>query len=392
MPNFMPRALIFSSQTALKLLGVDKPVAQAGGVAVPLAEPAVVQDHQSDAEAGGLLGDGIDLILIEIEIGCLPVVDENFAGLGGGAAAEGLPDEAMIMAGQLAQTLVGVAEQNLRGGKGLARRQQPAESVGMDAGDQTGGAVEIHFNVGAVVAGIDRHHAVTAAVVLGGGGLAENHEGVVVMAGGAPQAGHPADIPAQMGTLHLTLHGVAAVELDQVPLAEGEIQAGRGRFFQGEGLAALVGEDGCPGDDVLLLVHAVQQLKPQPDDRVPHLDGQSLAVIAERGRQPLQGIGARMNPVTCIDELHAACALGVYHVCGGHAEITAVGGRVFLGQHVGGVGTPDGLCRIEIGRKAVIRCRIEIEVGRVADSAAVIQMQQMPHGVQLHLIGGVSGV
>ena len=376
----------------LELFGVDEPVAQAAGVAVPLAEPAVVQHHQPHTQAGGLLGDGVDLVLVEVKIGGLPVVDQHLAHLGAGGAAEGLPDEPVIVAGQFAQALVGVAEQHLGGGESFARGQMPPEPVGVNAGDQTGGAVVVHLDVGAVVAGVDRHHAVAAAPVLGGSGLTEDHKGVVMVAGSAPHTAHPADVPAQMGALGHPLHGVAAVELDQVPLAEGQIQAGGSGLFQGEGLTALVGQDSGPGDDVLGLVYAVEKLDPQPQHGVPQLDGQCLAVLAERSGQPLQGIGPGLDTVAGVDELSAPGAPGVHDIRCRYPEISPVGGGVFLGQNVRRVGAPDGLGRVKVGGETVVGGGIEVEVVSIADPAAIIQVQQVAHGVQLHLVGGVLGV
>ena len=113
----------------------------------PLAEPAVIQYHHAHPQACSLLGDVVDLVLVKVEVGGLPVVDQHLAGLVGGAAAEGLPDEPMVVVGQVTETLVGVAQQHLGGGKGFTGVQQPPEPIGVDAGDQTGGAVEIHLNV-----------------------------------------------------------------------------------------------------------------------------------------------------------------------------------------------------------------------------------------------------
>ena len=58
---------------------VDKPVAEGGTVIVALAEPAVVENEHFDAELGSGFGDVVNFVVVEIEVGRFPVVDEDRA-------------------------------------------------------------------------------------------------------------------------------------------------------------------------------------------------------------------------------------------------------------------------------------------------------------------------
>src|SRR5699024_11703402 len=78
----------------------------------------------------------------------------------------------------------------------------------------------------------------------------QDGKGVVLVAGGPPGRAQGLDVVAQGDPLGLALRAVAAVEVDQLPLAEGQVQAGRGGLVQPDGTAALVFQQGSPGDDV----------------------------------------------------------------------------------------------------------------------------------------------
>ena len=66
-------------QAAVDFILVDKPVAQTGGVALALAKPAVVHYQHLNADLRGVLGDLVQLLLVKIEVGALPVVDQHRA-------------------------------------------------------------------------------------------------------------------------------------------------------------------------------------------------------------------------------------------------------------------------------------------------------------------------
>lgn len=64
-------------QTVRQLVLVDHPVAQGAHVVVPLAEPAIVQYKGIDAQSLAAVDDTEQLLLVEVEIGGLPVIDDD---------------------------------------------------------------------------------------------------------------------------------------------------------------------------------------------------------------------------------------------------------------------------------------------------------------------------
>ena len=89
-------------------------------VIVSLTEPTVIQYHQLYAYLGSLLGNGSNLILIEIKISSFPVVEQNRTLLiTESAATDTLHDKFMINVAHLAKTFVRVYHYTLRCLEGL---------------------------------------------------------------------------------------------------------------------------------------------------------------------------------------------------------------------------------------------------------------------------------
>ena len=174
-------------QPAGQLGGVDLPVAQAAVVVVALAEPAVVQHHQLHAQRGGFFGNGGDLVGREVKVGGFPVVDQHRPpGVAPGAAADIPPQKTVVQPRQRAQARAGVRQDDLGRGKGLPRLQQPAKAFVLDAGDDAHQAGLRLLDIGAETAGVRQHDAAAVAGLLGGVVVAQDDEGVVVVAGRPP--------------------------------------------------------------------------------------------------------------------------------------------------------------------------------------------------------------
>ena len=65
------------AQASAELFLVHEPVAKRAVIRIALAKPAVIHHQHFNAKLACHLCDVIQLFLVEIEIGCLPVVDEN---------------------------------------------------------------------------------------------------------------------------------------------------------------------------------------------------------------------------------------------------------------------------------------------------------------------------
>ena len=264
----------------------------------------------------------------------------------------------------------------------------------MDTADQPGGTVLIHLDVGAMAAGIHQHHTVAQTGGLGGVPVAKDHKGVVVMAGGPAGGGHRLDGAGQRGALHLPFHGVAAMEVDQIPLTEGQIQAQGSDLLQPEGFGAVVAQPCSAGNDILVGKHTVQKVQLQAGDKVPQCDAQGAHLVSGLSvgtGQSLQGILARFNPVGYIDKIRTGRTRFVAHHQAGQPEIAHIAAGVFLGEHIGrNAAFP--AAGIVVRRKAMVGTGVQCAQITLADGAAIVQVQQMPPFVYLHVVAGVCGL
>ena len=67
-------------ESARQLLAINEPITKRRCVVVPMAKPAIVEDKQLNTQICRRGGDLIQFGSFEIEIGRLPIVDDNWTG------------------------------------------------------------------------------------------------------------------------------------------------------------------------------------------------------------------------------------------------------------------------------------------------------------------------
>ena len=127
MPNFNPRRWHRSARGASPPASFSSLTVQSP-IAVPLAEPAVVEHKGIDAQLRRFVDEGKELFGGEIEVRRLPIIDDD------GTGREDVPlrddagaEEIVEAAGKPSQPLRRECERRLRGDKPLAGLQLPAE-------------------------------------------------------------------------------------------------------------------------------------------------------------------------------------------------------------------------------------------------------------------------
>ena len=310
-----------------------------------------------------------------------------------GAADDPLPDEMVIVAAQRAKALMGEAQYDLGGGEAFAGVQRPAEQVGIDAGHHADGIHLILFDVGAMVAGIDGHDADAVPLLFPGSLVAENDEGIVMMAGCAAEGTYGLNAVHDVHALHLPLHGVAAMEVDELPAAIGEIEGHAGSAVQIDDLFAAVGDAGGAGDDILGLIDAVEQFHGQPGGSVLQQNGKGIAIplAAVGAGQTLQSVFSGAYLMGDIAQFVAIASVSGGGDEGGHAEIAGVGGGIFLGLQIQRKGALEAEM-MRIGGEARIHPCDEPGLAFPGDPAAIVEVAQIAALGELHLVGGVAGL
>ena len=298
----------------------------------------------------------------------------------------------MVGVGEMGQALMGIGQDHLRGVKALSGGQGPGELLVVDAHDRPDGAHLIHLNVGTVVAGIDQHHAIALALVLCGGGVTENDKRIVVVAGGAPLGGDGLNGAGKRNPLHLPLHGMAAMKVDEIPLTKGQVETDGSRLLQTHGAVTGVDQPGRPGDHILLGKDAIEQMQLQTVHRVRQVDDQRFCLVLSvknRGHS-CNGILSRQDLVAGIVKIGSIGPVSIGNLQAAQPEITGIEAGILLGQQVerGGSLMAHG---IGIRRKTAVTGDILIGQTIARRFSAVVKMEQVSQHIHLHLIGGVLG-
>ena len=258
----------------------------------------------------------------------------------------------------------------------------------MNAGDQPRASRLVHLHLLQMVAGIDQHASVAVPAVFGGMPVAENDEGIVVVAAHASPGSEGGHAPGQPGALRGPLHGMPAVEMDHVPRSVGEVHAAGGGLFDHQRLLAPVHQPGGADDHVLPGEHVVQQLNLQPDHLVPHAQDQRLGLLRlPHLGQPRQLLAAPEDLISRVAQIHAAASVLGADLHRRQPEVAHPVPGVFLRQGVQGV-SPVLLQLVGVPGEAAVGHAEQI-VNFPAGLPAVIQMQHHAGGIRLDLIEGM---
>ena len=335
------------------------------------------------------MGDVHQALRIEVKQGGLPVVDEDGPGLSRpGVPDQPLPHRAVQPVAQDRKPLLGTAEDRLRGGKAPAGGQGPAEVPGMNAQREAD-----MFKLGPLrrrleIAAVEETGGAAESVVLSGAALTEDDKRIVLVAGPSPDAAHAPHAGKQGPTVWASFQNMLAVKGDEVQILPLEVQAQGGGLTDLKGLPAPVDEPRGPGDDVIVLQHAVIEFHVHPGGGVLQNYHQGLALLPPKGGKSLQGIFSRFHPEGLIPQVGAAAAVGQLQLQSGKAEIPHAAGGILLGKHVQGI-CPVLSRLLRVGGKAPVH--IPDAVGQVAvrHPGTVVGVEQDAAGVRLHLIRGV---
>ncbi len=380
-------------QAAGELPLVHLPIPQAAVIIIPPAKPAVVHHKQLHAKLRGALCNLHQLVGGEIELGGLPVVDKHRMALPRqGVPKQVLADGPVELAAHLPKALGGENHCRLRGGEGLAGGQGPAEVERMDAQGQA-----VVFQLGA----LHRRPEVTAvqqcgphakAVLLPGVLLAEDDEGVVMVAGGAPDTAHALDAGTQGGAVQAALHGMAAVKGDKVQVPPVEIQAEGGGLAQAQLAAAPVDDPHRAGDKIPLRQHAVKELHLHLGGGIGQGKYKAFPLLsAEEGGEAGKDILALFQPVAGVPQVAEEAAVLRLQLQGWQAEIPHPAGGILLGGGVQGIGAvPPRLAGV--GGEAPVGVPDEVGEVPAADAGPVVGVEQHMVGVGFHLVGAAFGV
>ncbi len=304
-----------------------------------------------------------------------------------------LPDGAVEAAAHRAKAAGRADERRLGGGELLAGGEGPAEMGRVDAEGQAGVLVLAALGRRLKVAAVEQHRAVTQAALLLRAMLAEDHKGVVLVAGRAAGAADALHTGAQGRALGGALAQVMAIEGDEVEVGAGKIQAEGGAPAERDRLLPQIFDPHRAGDEIELLKDAVAEGDRDMGGGILELDeeGLGLPLPGKKGGQAIERVLAPLQLIAAVAQIAGVAAVWQRQLDRGQAEIPHPAGGILLRQHVereGAVGP--GL--VGVGGKAAVGAPDQGREVLIRDAGAVVGVQQHPAGAHLHLIGGAAGV
>ena len=213
------------------------------------------------------------------------------------------------------------------------------------------------------------------------------------MAGGTTDAARGVDTLGQGSPYRLALPGIGTAQGNEIVIANGEIQAGGGYPGQPDGGGPVIAHPDGPGDHIVLLQNAIQQLHRQAAALVLEFYGQRLGshTLTVKGGQTLQRILALGNRVVDVAQVHNVAAIRQVGLQGRLPEVTHTAGRILLGLSIQ---RPSAIhpYLVRVGREAPVLGANQPGKISLSQFLTIIGVKQHAGGIDLHLIAGAAGV
>ena len=259
-------------------VGVDRPVTEPRMIRRARTEPAVIEHEKLHAALRRHIRDGEQLLLRKVEVGRLPVVDEDGAHLVAPCAACQPPlIEAVIRAAHAVQPLVRPDEHRLRRLECLARGERPVKIRAVNARLQARHAVVVHLGKHLEVAAVDKAHGEHLALHLRRLGAHESDEGIVLPRGVSAAAANRRNARGERTPLHVALTCPRPRQLQPLIVRIGQVNRETHHLLQVQHLHPRI-----------VAAHTARNRVPLGKDRVEELDAQPRRHILQRDDERLR--------------------------------------------------------------------------------------------------------
>ena len=219
----------YTIEALLELLRIDDPVSQGGIVIIAMTEPAVIEDQQLDAKIRRTVSQLIDLLIIKVKIGSLPVIDKNWAQRVLMASAHDMFAHDMMEG--LAHAIESIRterHQCLRGLETLPRLQMPAELSRIDATEYTGRSELLNLRPEGELSAPDQAEPINIPARLRSFFTCQSQERRLLMGACATAAGCFLDAMHERHPLQAALRCMPAIETQPVKIMVGKIHGKAG--------------------------------------------------------------------------------------------------------------------------------------------------------------------
>ena len=241
-------------------------------------EPAVIEHEELHAALRRHIRNREQLLLRKVEVGRLPVVDEDGAHLVAPCTACQPPlVEAVIRAAHAVQPLVRPDEHRLRRLECLARGEYPVKIRAVNARLQTRHAVVVHLGKHLEVAAVDEAHGEHLALHLRRLGAHESDEGIVLPRGVSAAAANRRNARGERTSLHVTLTCPRPRQLQPLVVRIGQVNRETHHLLQVQHLHPRI-----------VAAHTARNRVPLSKDRVEELHAQPRRHILQRDDERLR--------------------------------------------------------------------------------------------------------
>ena len=317
-------------------VGVDRPVTEPRMIRRARTEPAVIEHEELHAALCRHIRDGEQLLLRKVEVGRLPVVDEDGAHLVAPCAACQPPlVEAVIRAAHAVQPLVRPDEHRLRRLERLARGERPVKIRAVDARLQACHTVVVHLGEHLEVAAVDKAHGEHLALHLRRLGAHESDEGIVLSRG--VSAADRRDARGERTSLHVTLTCPRPRQLQPLVVRIGQVNRETHHLLQVQHLHPRIVAAHTARDRISLGKDRVEELHAQPRRHILQRDDERLRLawrLHVGGGQPRELRLAVLHAPVLKLQIENAAAVLLQHIQRRATKIRRAIGRQLLTDRV----------------------------------------------------------
>ena len=299
--------------------------------------------------------------------------------------------------GHAVETRAGIGQDHFGGLECLAGLQPPCALL--HAAQHAGMAVGVLLSQHAEAAAVHHRQTVAGTGELGGIGLHQGNEGIMLMAAGAAAAADLADAVHGADALHAALLGPGAVEVEQIELAP-EGDAGACGVAEGDLRVAAVDQADALGEGMEIVHDGIGQLSLQAGLGILHAEDEGFGLtlaLHVHGGKTWEKLLALDDLIALIIEDSAVGAVGTDCAQGNRAEIAAAaggigeGGQLQLAVEGGQIAAaladdviqrtvPEGRAPVQLVDSIAAR-RIRADLENIAEMAAIRQMEGLCPGI-----------
>ena len=314
-----------------QFLFIHRPIAQASGIAVSFAEPAIVQHKHLHAQIRRFLRHAQNFLPVKVEEGGLPVVQHHRAlDIAEASGNDMAVYKIMEIGGHAVDAVAGESHGCLGCYEPLPCPQFPLEAMGIDAQHHTQRVLIGFFHRRIVIAGIQQIKAHDPSLLLIRAQLLEQKGGIMPVGGCANRGIVHMDAVGNGRIQNMRFLGPAAVDGQQRVVAFRQIHHKAHELSDGQCFFSPVVQFCIAADHITVRKHRVMQEQPQAAEfGITEPKGQRFGAVRCKRQSAIAFKAALRHPVAFIHKVSGKAAIGQDALHGAMAVIALADAGIF---------------------------------------------------------------